>query len=60
MEKVRREQMLKGEQSRNSEMEVYELSEENKMLRSKLEDIEIEKANLKNDKERKDRECKSL
>jgi predicted nuclease with TOPRIM domain len=37
-----------------------ELSNENKFLREKLQQLEQEKANLLNEKERRDRDCKNM
>lgn len=37
-----------------------ELANENKYLRDKLQQLETDKANLLNEKERRDRDCKNM
>jgi regulator of replication initiation timing len=59
-EKLRRESTLKGESQRFVEQDLDTLRSENEQLRERLIQLETDRANMINDKERKDRECKHL
>jgi septal ring factor EnvC (AmiA/AmiB activator) len=59
-EKLRREATLKGESQRFVEQDLDTLRSENEQLRERLIQLETDRANMINDKERKDRECKHL
>lgn len=60
LDKLRREASLKLESHRFVEQDLDKLRIENETLRDRLIQLETEKANLMNDKERKDRDCKHL
>lgn len=60
IEKIRREQSLKNESHRFVEQDLDTLRSENETLRDRLIQLETDRANLINDKERKDRDCKHL
>jgi hypothetical protein len=59
-EKLRRDATLKGESQRFVEQDLETLRSENEQLRERLIQLETDRANMINDKERKDRECKHL
>jgi chromosome segregation ATPase len=59
-EKLRREAAMKGESHRFVEQDLDTLRSENEQLRERLIQLETDRANMINDKERKDRECKHL
>ncbi len=60
MEKLKREASIKQETQKLVEQDLEALKCESDMLRERLMVLESEKANLLNEKERKDRECKHL
>ena len=60
LEKTRREAALKTESQRFVEKDLEAQRIENEGLRDRLIQLETERANLINDKERKDRDCKHL
>jgi hypothetical protein len=51
---------MKGESQRFVEQDLDTLRSENEQLRERLIQLETDRANMINDKERKDRECKHL
>ena len=59
-DKLRRDATLKGESQRFVEQDLDTLRSENEQLRERLIQLETDRANMINDKERKDRECKHL
>ena len=60
LEKLRRENSYKLEQSKMAEQGMDELTNENKLLRDRLANMEQEKMNLANEKERRERDCKNM
>eukprot|EP00347_Sterkiella_histriomuscorum_P014734 403359749 len=60
MEKLRRENASKSDQSRMHEQNMIDMRDENKMLRDKLANMEQDRINLQNEKERRDRDCKNM
>jgi len=60
MEKIRREAQMKSESQRFVEKDLETLRQENEQLRERLMERETERANMINEKERKERECKHL
>lgn len=59
-DKLRRDATLKGESQRFVEQDLDTLRSENEQLRERLIQLETDRANMINDKERKDRECKHM
>lgn len=60
LDKVRREAALKTESQRYVEKDLESVRAENESLRDRLIQLETERANFMNERERKDRESKHL
>lgn len=60
MERHKREAQSLNEHNRIVERTVEELKHENNSFRDRLTQLESEKINLFNEKERRERECKSM
>ena len=60
MDKLRREANMKNESQRYVEKDLEQLRQENENIRDRLIQLETERANFINERERKDRECKHL
>lgn len=60
MEKLKKERTINDESSKSSDRMIDELKSENDSLRDKLTSLEQEKVNLISEKERRERDCKSM
>ena len=60
LDKLRREAAMKQESQRFVEKDLEVLRSENETLRDRLIQLETERANMINERERKDRDCKHL
>jgi hypothetical protein len=60
IDRVKRDTIISSEQNRILERTIEDLKHENNQFRDRLTMLESEKINLFNEKERRERECKSM